>query len=66
MTPLFTARAKNVLFSVCFILVRRLFTTTNAQAIPTFARKYNVNCTVCHTRVPRLNRIGQRFLEHGY
>ncbi len=25
-----------------------------------------MNCSVCHTRVPRLNRTGERFLENGY
>jgi len=37
-----------------------------AQAIPAFARKYQVNCHVCHTRWPRLNPFGERFLENGY
>ncbi len=37
-----------------------------AHAIPAFARKYAVNCMVCHVRVPRLNQFGQRFLENGY
>jgi len=37
-----------------------------AQAIPAFARKYEVSCNVCHTRQPRLNTFGQRFLENGY
>lgn len=35
-------------------------------AIPPFARKYNVNCTVCHTAPPVLNAFGERFLENGY
>lgn len=38
----------------------------DAHALPAFARKYNVNCTVCHTRPPRLNTYGERFLENGY
>ena len=36
------------------------------QAVPAFARKYNVTCHVCHTRPPRLNPYGERFLENGY
>ncbi len=48
-----------IVYSSCFVL-------PNAHAIPAFARKYDVNCTVCHTRVPRLNRTGERFLENGY
>jgi hypothetical protein len=30
-----------------------------AQAIPAFARKYDVNCTACHTAPPILNQFGQ-------
>jgi hypothetical protein len=37
-----------------------------AQAIPPFARKYDMNCTACHTAPPILNQFGQRFLENGY
>ena len=37
-----------------------------SHAIPAFARKYNVKCTICHTRAPRLNPYGERFLENGY
>jgi len=38
----------------------------DAEAVPAFARKYRVTCTVCHTRPPRLNTYGERFLENGY
>lgn len=38
----------------------------NAEAVPAFARKYEVSCNACHTRQPRLNPYGQRFLENGY
>lgn len=37
-----------------------------AEAIPAFAMKYQVNCHVCHTRQPRLNPFGEQFLENGY
>ncbi len=37
-----------------------------AEALPAFARKYQVNCNVCHTRPPRLNPFGEQFLENGY
>lgn len=37
-----------------------------ANAVPAFARKYDVTCNACHTRQPRLNVFGQRFLENGY
>ena len=38
----------------------------SANAVPAFARKYNMNCNVCHTRFPRLNTFGERFQENGY
>ncbi len=37
-----------------------------AEAIPAFARKYNVTCTVCHTKPPRLNPFGEAFHMAGY
>lgn len=37
-----------------------------ASAVPNFARKYELSCNVCHTRIPRLNSFGQRFQENGY
>ena len=27
-----------------------------AEAVPAFARQYDLQCNVCHTRPPRLNR----------
>ena len=59
------------LFAVCLVAsvlatLLSLFVATEAQAIPAFARKYDVNCTACHTAQPILNTYGQRFLENGY
>ncbi|MDH5563841.1 MAG: hypothetical protein OEY91_09515 [Nitrospirota bacterium] len=66
MKPLCTTIAKHLLLLAGVIFLSPLFSTPEAQAIPAFARKYDVNCTVCHARVPRLNRTGERFLENGY
>jgi mono/diheme cytochrome c family protein len=38
----------------------------SAQAVPAFARKYNVDCTYCHTAWPQLNRTGYIFRRLGY
>jgi hypothetical protein len=38
----------------------------DASAIPVFARKYNFNCTMCHSAYPRLNDFGARFRVNGY
>jgi hypothetical protein len=51
---------------LCVVLASSLFLASKAQAIPAFARKYNVNCVACHTAPPILNQFGQRFLENGY
>ncbi len=37
-----------------------------AHAVPAFARKYNVDCTYCHTAWPQLNRTGIIFRYLGY
>ena len=34
-----------------------------AQAIPAWARKYDLRCTSCHSRPPRLNKFGEAFHE---
>lgn len=37
-----------------------------ASAMPAWSRKYNANCTLCHTTYPRLNRTGYEFKRLGY
>jgi hypothetical protein len=37
-----------------------------ANAIPAFARKYDKDCSGCHTAWPMLNETGQQFKENGY
>ncbi|MCX6640701.1 MAG: hypothetical protein NTW14_09515 [bacterium] len=37
-----------------------------AWALPTFARKYGFDCTMCHSSFPRLNDFGQRYRMNGY
>jgi hypothetical protein len=51
---------------LCGAILTFLLVPEKAQAIPPFARKYDVNCTACHTAPPILNQFGQRFLENGY
>lgn len=38
----------------------------SAQAIPAFAREYNVPCSTCHTMVTRRNEFGDAFRRAGY
>lgn len=37
-----------------------------ADAIPAFARRYNLTCMSCHDPVPKLNAFGEQFLARGY
>lgn len=38
----------------------------SARAMPMFARKYKVDCSMCHAAVPRLNSTGYKFKAAGY
>ena len=40
--------------------------TAPADALPVFAKKYNVPCTVCHEAFPKLNDFGIAFRDRGY
>lgn len=39
----------------------------NAEAIPAFARKYQISCQVCHSpSIPRLKGFGEEFAANGF
>ncbi len=42
------------------------FFATDSRAMPNFARKYGADCTMCHTQIPKLNRVGYEFRLAGY
>jgi hypothetical protein len=37
-----------------------------SDAVPAFARQYDMQCNACHTRPPRLNRFGEQFHMMGF
>ena len=37
-----------------------------AEAVPAFARQYDMQCSTCHTRPPRLNSFGEQFHLMGF
>lgn len=39
---------------------------SSSFAIPAFARKYDLSCTSCHTKPPRLNAFGEAFHMAGF
>ena len=61
------ARSLTLVFSAfSFGLLILLLLPGSSEAVPAFSRKYQIECTSCHTRPPRLNPFGERFLENGY
>ncbi len=38
----------------------------DANAIPAFARKYNMSCNVCHSPFPKLKPYGEEFAANGF
>ncbi len=48
------------------VLFSALLVAGPANAIPAFARKYDMNCAGCHTAYPQLNAVGREFKESGY
>jgi hypothetical protein len=51
---------------LAFVVALGLLEASPAQAIPAFARRYEVDCIFCHDGFPKLNGVGQRFKEHGF
>lgn len=47
-------------------IVLSLAQVKSAEAVPAFARQYDVQCSVCHTRPPRLNSFGEQFHLMGF
>ncbi len=67
MLPL-TSRLLTGLMSLLMLLTALMMFLfpADAEAIPVFARKYKLSCTVCHAAFPRLNEFGQQFVDANY
>lgn len=44
----------------------RILTKSDAQAIPAFARKHRVSCTMCHVAAPKLKPYGEEYAGNGF
>lgn len=55
-------------FSVALFAFAALFLmfAGDSHAMPNFARKYDADCAMCHTQIPKLNRVGYEFRLAGY
>jgi hypothetical protein len=51
---------------IAALMVWVLVGVRRAEAIPAFARQYDMQCNACHTRPPRLNRFGEQFHMMGF
>jgi hypothetical protein len=60
---------KILLKSIFLVIVTSFFLTlisSNASAIPAFARKYKTSCMLCHAPIPKLSAMGEAFRLNGY
>lgn len=63
-----TNRPDQGFFSIIFFLLifSVLIFPKDSEAIPAFARKYNMSCIACHAAFPRLNEFGEQFVSDNY
>ncbi len=61
-------QTKIILRTFVFLFVGCMFLLLpkNAEAVSQWARKYQADCTLCHTSFPRLNHFGERFMRNGF
>lgn len=49
-----------------FLVLAVLLVSIDANAIPAFARKYQLSCSTCHAPAPRLKPYGEEFAARGF
>lgn len=55
-----------VLLALAALAALDLAAPPRAEAIPSFARRFEVSCARCHVIPPKLNEFGERFAVAGY
>lgn len=63
---LFRAPRRAVLLALTVLAAFELAAPPQAEAIPSFARRYEVSCARCHVIPPKLNDFGEAFAAAGY
>ncbi len=56
---------RSALALLCFV-VPVVLHAPSAQAVPSYARQMNMDCSGCHTHFPQLNAFGRQFKLGGY
>jgi hypothetical protein len=59
-------RGSKILWAVILGFMLTILIPSSSEAIPAFARKYDLSCTSCHTKPPRLNAFGEAFHMAGF
>jgi hypothetical protein len=57
---------KKVILFLITIFLCEFLSVKDSLSIPSFARKYGFNCSMCHSGFTKLNDFGQRFRDNGY
>ena len=52
--------------SIFALVCLQILAGTRAEAIPKFARAYNISCNTCHVSPPKLNSVGLEFMTNRY
>ncbi len=59
-------RPSAVVVTLLFCSVLIMLPSNRADAIPAFARRYRVSCSLCHNVVPALSAFGEAFAGNGF
>jgi len=54
------------IFAPAIVIAAALVTPTRSDAMPAFARQYNLSCAACHSAVPRLSEFGEQFVASNF
>lgn len=49
----------------CILLLMVTLIPNNSDAMPVFARKYDMSCAACHSAFPKLNEFGEYFADNN-
>ena len=52
--------------TIIFTVLVMILTSHSINAIPAFARKYNMTCKTCHSPFPKLKAYGEEFAGNGF
>ncbi len=51
---------------IIFTFLVIILASHSINAIPAFARKYNMTCKTCHSPFPKLKAYGEEFAGNGF